>query len=76
MIVAAVLQRHPKEDELKAMLAPCPHCGAKASLHIIEDFNSIQGRRAFYRPECSADCVREHRVDLEDATHRWNRRQP
>jgi hypothetical protein len=70
----AKLQRHPREDELKASLGSCPHCGAKAMLHIIEDFNHIAGRRAFYRPECSDGCCREHRVNLEDAAARWNKR--
>jgi hypothetical protein len=72
--VAAVLQRHPREDELKATLVPCAHCGAKATLRIIEDYNSVQGRRAFYRVHCSDDCIREYRVDLEDAVRRWNGR--
>jgi hypothetical protein len=68
------LQRHPKEDELKATLKPCPHCGAKAQLAIIEDFNRTQGRRAFYRAKCSEGCCRESRVDLADVATRWNRR--
>ncbi len=69
------LQRHEREDELKASLAPCPHCGAKAELRMIEQYDHVLGRRAFYRPQCSEGCTIESRVDLADATARWNRRE-
>lgn len=48
--------------------------GAAVHIFVNGERFSYQGRRAFYRPECSDGCSREHRVDLVEAATRWNRR--
>jgi hypothetical protein len=67
--------RHPREDELKATLLPCPHCGEKAELRIRELRNDA-GKRASYLVCCSAECSGQtaYRVNLETAVVLWNRR--
>jgi len=71
-------QLHPRLDELKATLKPCPFCGHKAALRTKQKDDYIHGNRWWYNIICGDECCGQTawRVNLERAIEMWNNRTP